>query len=202
MPTPDRDASGGRIKERRQGVPLDADGRERRQGVPVDWAALYREVYTALVQYLYRKVWDAARAEELAQEVFVRALGTRPENPRAWLFTVAGNLATDETRLVLRRKKHLALLTRDVAANPPRVDPVLTMEREARALAVRRALETLTERDREALLLRDAGFSYPEIAEQTGLAVGAIGTTLSRARKRLVEAHASLDREETHAARR
>jgi DNA-directed RNA polymerase specialized sigma24 family protein len=31
--------------------------------------------------------------------------------------------------------------------------------------------------------------SYQEIAEQTGLAVGAVGTTLARARRRLVEAH-------------
>jgi RNA polymerase sigma-70 factor (ECF subfamily) len=73
------------------------------------------------------------------------------------------------------------------------------MESEERALAVRRALESLGERDREVLLLRDAGLGYPEIAERTGLAVGAVGTTLSRARKRLVEAHASL--EERHAAR-
>jgi len=31
--------------------------------------------------------------------------------------------------------------------------------------------------------------SYPEIAAQTGLALGAVGTTLARARRRLVEAH-------------
>ena len=46
----------------------------------------------------------------------------------------------------------------------------------------------MSERDREILLLWDAGLSYGEIAEQTGLAAGAVGTTLSRARKRLVEA--------------
>jgi DNA-directed RNA polymerase specialized sigma24 family protein len=42
--------------------------------------------------------------------------------------------------------------------------------------------------------------SYPEIAAQTGLAVGAVGTTLARARKRLIEAY---DRNEVqaHAAR-
>jgi len=178
--------------------------------VSIDWAALYQEVYPGLVRYLYRKVWDADRAAELAQDVFVRALAAGPENPRAWLFTVAANIANDETRLVIRRKKHLALLKLETAAEPPRVDPVVLMEREERAEAVRRALDALNERDREALLLRDAGLSYTEIAERTGLAVGAVGTTLCRARKRLVEAHASLkerrpgvpgDREETHAAR-
>jgi len=38
-------------------------------------------------------------------------------------------------------------------------------------------------------LLWDAGLSYTEIAEQSGLSVGAIGTTLARARRRLVDAH-------------
>ena len=179
-------------------------------GVTIDWAAVYRDVYAGLVRYLHSKVWDADRAAELAQEVFVRALTARPDNPRAWLFTVAANLANDETRVVLRRKKHLALLKREATAEPPRVDPVKAMEREERAEAVRRALDTLNERDREVLLLKDAGLSYPEIAERTGLAIGAIGTTLCRARKRLVEAHGSPqerrhgvpdDREETHAAR-
>jgi len=38
------------------------------------------------------------------------------------------------------------------------------------------------------LLLWDSGLSYDEIAAQTGLARGAIGTTLARARRRLVDA--------------
>jgi RNA polymerase sigma-70 factor, ECF subfamily len=171
----------------------------------IDWASVYQEVYPGLVRYLHRKVWDADRAAELAQDVFVRALGARPDNPRAWLFTVAANLASDETRLVLRRRKHLALLKVEATADPPRVDPLVVMQHEERADAVRRALDALNERDREVLLLRDAGLSYPEIAERTGLAVGAVGTTLCRARKRLVDAHAALERpgkrEEPHAAR-
>ena len=63
------------------------------------------------------------------------------------------------------------------------------LERSERHEAVRNALNRLSERDREILLLWDAGLSYDEISEQTGLARGAIGTTLSRARRRLVEAH-------------
>jgi RNA polymerase sigma factor (sigma-70 family) len=81
-----------------------------------------------------------------------------------------------------------------------RPDPLETMEREARERTARAALEQLGERDREVLLLWDAGLSYTEIAAQTELAVGAIGTTLARARRRLVEAHAGL--EAKHAARR
>ena len=63
-----------------------------------------------------------------------------------------------------------------------------------------RALSTLSERDPEVLLLWDAGLSYPEIALRTGLAVGAVGTTLARARKRLVEAHDRMTQERTDAA--
>ena len=55
-----------------------------------DWASVYTETYSDLVRFLHRKVWDIDRAQDLAQEVFVKALDVDPDNPRAWLFTVAG----------------------------------------------------------------------------------------------------------------
>jgi RNA polymerase sigma-70 factor (ECF subfamily) len=61
------------------------------------------------------------------------------------------------------------------------------MIRTERGERVKVALEKHTERDREVLLLWDAGMSYTEIAAETGLAAGAVGTTLARARKRLVD---------------
>lgn len=160
---------------------------------------MYHATYGDLVRFLYRKVWDADQAQDLAQEVFVRALDQAPDNPRAWLFTVATNLARDEARTAVRRKKHLALLKSDAAAaGSGAPNPASDMESTENESAVRRALAQLSERDREALLLWDAGFDYREIATQTGLAVGAIGTTLARARRRLVEA---FEREEGgHAA--
>jgi RNA polymerase sigma-70 factor (ECF subfamily) len=163
----------------------------------IDWAELYRDTCADLVRYLHRKVWDAERARDLAQEVFARALqhaarGPEPDHPRAWLFSIAANLARDEAKMVLRRKRHLALLRSTTAAETP-PDAGERLEREERERAARAALEQLGERDREVLLLWDAGLSYPEIAAQTGLAVGAIGTTLARARRRLVEAHDALE---------
>src|SRR6185437_14702943 len=68
--------------------PLDTSG----GSVTDDLEQLYQSTYTAGVRFLYRKVWDAERAEDLAQEVFVRALSHRPEKPRAWVFAVAANL--------------------------------------------------------------------------------------------------------------
>lgn len=153
-----------------------------------DWTELYRTTFPDLVRFLHRKVWDPDRARDLAQEAFVRALATEPERPRAWLFAVAANLARDEARTVLRRRRHLALLKSETE-DRHQPDPSAALMEQERMEAVRAALECLGERDREALLLWDGGLSYPEIAEELGLAVGAVGTTLSRARRRLAEAY-------------
>jgi RNA polymerase sigma-70 factor, ECF subfamily len=154
-----------------------------------DWAEIYRTTYEDLVRYLYRKVWDAERAADLAQEAFVRVLHHDADNPRALVFTVATNLARDEARTVIRRRRHLALVRVEVETTSPPPDALDDVEREQQRAAAERALGQLSDRDREVLLLWDAGLSYTDIARQTGLAVGAIGTTLARARRRLVDAH-------------
>jgi RNA polymerase sigma-70 factor (ECF subfamily) len=166
--------------------------------VSVDWGEVYRGSFEELVRFLHRKVWDAERARDLAQEVFVRALRHEPENPRAWLFRVATNLARDEARMVLRRKRHLALLRSETEEERVPGPEKLVLAEEEWA-QVRAALGALSDRDREVLLLWDAGLNYREIAEVTELAAGAIGTTLARARRRLVEAHGEMEKE--HAAR-
>lgn len=168
-----------------------------------DWAEVYRTTYPDLVRYIHRRVWDEDRARDLAQESFARALDASaasgaPMNPRALVFRIAANLTHDEARLASRRRRHLTLLTVE-QDEPLTPDPLERMERAAREASARAALEQLSERDRETLLLWDAGLSYTEIAEQTGLSVGAVGTTLARARRRLVEAHGEL--EAKHVAR-
>jgi RNA polymerase sigma-70 factor (ECF subfamily) len=156
-----------------------------------DWNDLYRSTFPDLVRFLHRKVWDAERARDLAQEAFVRALQHEPKRPRAWLFQVAANLARDEARMVIRRRKHLVLLRGEAEAQEEeRVkDPAAQLSEQEQWNRVREALDALSEKDREVLLLWDAGQSYTEIAKQTGLAVGAVGTTLARARRRLAEAY-------------
>ncbi len=119
--------------------------------------------------------------------MFVRALETPPANPRPWLFAVALNLARDEGRRALRQGRRLELLKGEAAGHAAPA-PDVALEREERAAAVRRALEALTERDRAALLLKAEGFCYAEIAAALGLAPDSVGTTLARARRRLVEA--------------
>jgi RNA polymerase sigma-70 factor (ECF subfamily) len=120
--------------------------------------------------------------------VFVKALEAPPLNPRPWLFAVALNLARDDGRRTTRQGRRLELFAAEQqgAAAPAADEDVERREREA---PVRAALDRLSEKDREALLLKAEGFSYEEIAAALGLAPGAIGTTLARARRRLVDAY-------------
>jgi hypothetical protein len=101
----------------------------------VDWARVYDETFPDLVRYLYRKVWDAERARDLAQDAFARSIGREPDDPRSWVFTVAANLARDEARTDIRRRSGtwtLVRVERDAEARP--ADPL----EQARAAAGRR----------------------------------------------------------------
>ena len=143
---------------------------------------------------LYRRTGDRERAEDLAQEVFVKVMEAPPRNPKPWLFAVALNLVRDEGRSAVRRQRQLTLLTgENEGAAAPAPDEAL--EANEQRLLVRDALDELAEQDRAVLLMKAEGLSYDEISAATGLAKGSIGTTLARARKRLVEAY----RERQHA---
>lgn len=136
-----------------------------------DWAEVYRPTYPELVRYLHRRVWDEERAHDLAQEAFMRGLAQHPANPRVWLFHVATNLARHAARLVIRRKRHLALLRGDAEAAESGAPPASARtERNEEVARVRTALEQLSPCDRDVLLLWDAGLSYTEIAAQLELA--------------------------------
>lgn len=162
---------------------------------------LFRTHNTHLVRYLTRRLGDRDWAEEVAQETFLRAMRQDVvTNERAWLFAVATNLVRDEARKQERRRRHLQLLAeeeRDAVAPEP-----MSAERAEEAAFARRALETLAERDRNALLMREEGLDYTEIASALELSVGSVGTTLARARRRLAEAYEALtgERRGGHAA--
>ena len=154
-----------------------------------DWEAVYRTTYGQVVGFLSGMLLDEERARELAQDAFARVLGMEAENPRGLVFRTAANLARDEARLVVRRKRHLKLLkVEEDVRSEATPSPSRELESKERAEKVREALSTLSERDRQVLMLWNAGFDYGEIAEQTGLSRGAIGTTVARAKKKLVSA--------------
>lgn len=156
---------------------------------------LFRTYNEALVRYLTRRLGDRDWAEEVAQETFLRALRQGSlANERSWLFAVATNLVRDDARRDARRRRHLELLAAESQElQAPSADYAHTRA-EARREA-RKALEVLSERDREALLMREEGLDYTEIAAALELSVASVGTTLARARRRLVEAHDALTRD-------
>lgn len=158
--------------------------------------ALFAEYHAPLVRFLTRRLGDRDWAEEIAQETFVRALQQEKiTSERSWLFAVAANLVRDEVRRDVRRRKRLELM-REQARVDDVVEPEPTsMERDGDQALARSAIEMLGARDRDALLMREEGLSYDEIAEALDLSAGSVGTTLSRARRRLMEAYEALQAE-------
>ena len=154
---------------------------------------LFRTYHDPLVRYLTRRLGDRDWAEEVAQETFVRALRQENlQNERAWLFAVATNLVRDEARKDSRRRRHLELLTAEAKAQAIVEPPLTDLERAQERALARRAIDALSDRDREALLMREEGLDYNEIASALELSVASVGTTLSRARRRLVEVYEEL----------
>lgn len=165
-----------------------------------NWEAVYRDTWAEVVRFLTGLLLDEERARDMAQEAFARVIGQEAANPRGLVFTTAANLARDHARLVVRRKRHLALLKgeaeADATGTPRRPDTDL--EARERAEAVREALGELSEVDRTVLVLWNAGFDYAEISARTGLSRGSLGTTIARAKKKLMRAFEAL--EDTDAA--
>jgi len=161
-----------------------------------DVERLFHLYHVPLVRYLTRRLGDRDWAEEVAQETFLRALRHGPvSSERAWLFAVATNLVRDEGRKAVRQRRHLELLAAEARAEEAVEPEPTTLERAQEAALARRAVDALVERDRLALLMREEGLSYPEIAEALNLSVGSVGTTLARARRRLMESYEALTRE-------
>ena len=164
-----------------------------------DVERLFREYHAMLVRYLTRRLGDRDWAEEVAQETFVRALRQDTiMNERSWIFAVANNLVRDDARRSSRQRKHLELMAaeardqeQEMAAEPAEVSLEMAQE----TADARRALETLAERDRQALLMKEEGLNYEEIADVLGIEKNSVGTTLSRARRRLAETYEALQSE-------
>lgn len=165
-----------------------------------DLDRLFRSYHAPIVRYLTRRLGDRDLAEELASETFVRAMRYLEEHgsvssERSWLFAVATNLVRDEARRDTRQRRHLELLRAEGAGQVQEAEPT-SLERMQEAALARRAIDALVERDRVALLMKEEGLDYHEIAAALGLSVGSMGTTLSRARRRLVEVYEAMQQEQ------
>jgi RNA polymerase sigma-70 factor (ECF subfamily) len=136
--------------------------------------------------FLARMVGERARAQELAQETFLRMFREAPRYQaagqfRGWLFRIAGNLARSE----LRRRRVVRWLRFDprVHDRPSAADPPgRELERGEQRSAVRAALDRLPERQREAVVLRHyQDLSYREIARAMKISERAVDALLQRA---------------------
>ena len=153
---------------------------------------LFKLYHTPLVRYLTRRLGDRDWADEVAQETFLRALRQDAlTSERSWLFAVATNLVRDEARKDSRRRRHLQLLAAEQRDRVVEPEPT-TLERTQEGALARKAVDSLAERDRLALLMKEEGLNYQEIAEALGMSVGSMGTTLARARRRLAETYEAL----------
>jgi len=142
----------------------------------------FDERYAPLARYLARLVGEPESAADLAQEAFVRLFqrGSMPDDPAAWLVSVAHNLLRNERQQIARRLRLLQQRGEELAPNESGADATLEA-RELRA-NVRRALDALPERERQMLLLRYEGFSYREIAHALAINEASVGTLLARAK--------------------
>ena len=149
---------------------------------------LFEAHYDALYRYLVRQFGDEDLAEEACQEAFVRLVERPPSEmsePRAWLYTVATNVARDHVRTRALRERKLEEGADAIPRPRSSPDPAEQLDRSTRRRAVRRALDRLDERDRTILLLREEGFRHREIAEVVGTTTKSVGTMIARALAKL-----------------
>lgn len=141
---------------------------------------------------------DRSASDDLAQEVFVRVFVHRRNYRRGskfstWVFTIAANLAKNEIRRRVRRRNWFSLdaLTEMLNDSVPELaDPAESreagLEREQLQGEVGRAIATVPEKYRLALVLRDIeGLAYEEIAEVLGVPGGTVRSRINRARSML-----------------
>ena len=137
---------------------------------------LFEQHGTAIHRYFKRLTGDAAAAEDLTQEVFLKVVrgGDRyepRERERAWVFRIARNILLD-------RRRHEV---RSPAPDSPL--ELFTVPSQGTRASLREALALIPAEDREAFLLREiAGLGYAEIAAMTSSTVPAIRSRIYRAR--------------------
>ncbi|MGH9863526.1 MAG: RNA polymerase sigma factor [Candidatus Acidiferrales bacterium] len=155
-----------------------------------NFAARLAESQRRVFQIAYNVLGNAADAEEVAQEAFLRAHGRRaslrePGRFRAWVSRIAFRLALNRQR---SRRRQLARETAWHAARPETLDgdraaaDRLTLER------LREEIARLPEKLRAVLLLSGVeGMDARETAAVLEIPVGTVRSRLHAARKRLLE---------------
>ena len=187
-----REGTKGELCLELEAVPLVQEDETLEQRVTRIYLALRLPVYYYLMAFL----GDAAAADDLTQEVFLRLYThlhrDRPvENVRLWVFRVAHNLAFDErqrhqrlARLDEPKWEEICSVLPDPSLNPEQ----RTLQRE-RLERLHSALQWLSPQERQCLLLRAEGLRYREIGEILGVGTSTVGEFLQRALRKLMKIH-------------
>ena len=150
----------------------------------VDFHGLYERYADGVYRFALYLSGDAALAEDIAQETFVRAWVTPGEirvgTVKAYLFMIARNLYRAELK---RRSRGVPL---DDNVPDPRPGPEAAAVVQGELLATLTALQELPELDRSALLMHvHDGLPHAEVAAVLGLSPGAVKVRIHRARLKL-----------------
>src|SRR5579872_7506205 len=163
-----------------------------REGDGASFALLLEKYRVSVAHFLYRMVQDQPVAEELAQEVFLRVYKSRESyEPTAkfttWLYRIATHLALNWLRDGKNEKGQERLdddsgapASRDVADRRPSVENSLI--RQSRLDEVRRAVASLPEKQRAAVLMHKyEEMEYSQIAGILNCSESAVKSLLFRA---------------------
>ena len=154
-----------------------------REGDVGAFEALYRSHRGRVYGLCLRMAGNPTLAEDLAQEVFIRAwqkLATfRGESAfSSWLHRLAVNVVLSRQRSRRRREARIVAVEDPEAHDRPRAQ-----ETPGAAVDLERLVGSLPPGARRVFILHDVeGFSHVEIAEMTGIAVGTSKAHLHRAR--------------------
>ena len=122
-------------------------------------ASLYEEYYDKIARYVYAHIGDRTEAEDIAGEVFLKALESlksyqeRGVPMQSWLFRIAHNMVVDHLRKAAKRKT-IPIGTVQIEGG---TDPMTTAEINIEMESVTRTMEQITKEQREVLRLRFFG---------------------------------------------
>jgi RNA polymerase sigma-70 factor, ECF subfamily len=146
------------------------------------------EHMTDIYRFAYSIVGDASRAEDISQEAFIRlwtkaASWNSSGGVKSWLFGITHRLCVDEIR---KRKSHVPLDNIAFVFPDAQKDPLQSFTDSQSTSIVKKALFSLPERQRTALVLvHCSGFTNGEAANLMGVSVDAIESLLARGRQKL-----------------
>jgi len=151
-------------------------------------AGLFEEYYDRIARYANARIGDQREAEDIASEVFVKALKSldsfeeRGLPMGAWLFKIAHNLVVDFHR---KRGDRRNVDVEEVEIESDS-NPAMEAERKLEMERVQQAMTNLTEEQQEILRLRFyGGLSSAEVAAMLGKNDGAVREAQSAALKKL-----------------